>query len=551
MKKGKISFLTGLLSLFIFTCVFTGHGFAAFAQHDEAAETEEVCAEAPEAAEEPEAPDILQDGELRGDADSPEEEEGEIRVGQDGQYATLAEAFKSVAGAPGAYVFDIGTEHTEPKAIKLPKGEFSITIKGGSLKLKSPVITANCDLVIDTELCSLTRKAPSVKVAAGKQLLICREQASLSKISGTKTSILKLEADVTLDTLKSFASVDCGEAVLHVTKSVSAVGTLNGACRTDGSAKFADIGNALLYVQEAKAAKTVIEKVSGTLSVCVGAGEALAGGTHIFQYNGKQPLDPGKVKVLNKTAAGNELTAYQYGKQVKAEYAGSLTVFVGGESDSWIEMGEYPSFEKAFAVMTEAKSYWIYVNCDMKTEKITLPKTPEELTIHGSHGIKTLDLGKTKTLKAACNLRLIDLRPISGGAPVKVSSSGKIWLNLGNVELASVTTDNWLRLDGDVVVYGNVSTHGLYATKTDPELSFRTLTVKKGGMQDFSRPITLKVIDQNGEPVHLGYGQEVKAVKKYAGYFSDKQLRISVENISGAKLELRGTKLYAVSAGEG
>ena len=92
---------------------------------------------------------------------------------------------------------------------------------------------------------------------------------------------------------------------------------------------------------------------------------------------------------------------------------------------------------------------------------------------------------------------------------------------------------------------GKISVHGIYAVN-DAELSFQKLAVKKGGIRDFSKPVTLAVLDKNGKYVSYSAGDRVKAVSKFAGYFDDSLLLISEKNCAGAKLQQKENKLYIV-----
>ena len=470
-----------------------------------------------------------------------------IKSGANGEYATLADAFRAVSGTSDQYTFDIGDSHTENKALKLPKGNMSITVTGGVLNLKSANIAVNCDLTVDCMLSSLTKKNPAIKVADGKSLVISKEQKNLSTISGRKMSVLTAEVPVYADNVKNFASVKAES--LSVNKLFSGIGSLDGSVSIGTKADITDIGTAILYVNASNAPKTNISEISGMLGICYADGSIIDSGTHLFNYKGSRDISE-NVEIVNTDKSGNILTAYTYGTKVKAEFPETVYLFVweGGDKDKregeWKEQAYYPSLEKAFTAMKAGGIYRVELNTDTCIEKLVIPSGIEELDIVGMGGQNILDCGKIKNVKMQCNVTLRNISLVSGGKPVKLSS-GRYWIDIENVVLGGVSTSNWLRLDGDCTVDGNISVHGIYAVK-EAELRFQKLSVQKGGIMDFSKAVTLAVVDKNGNYVKYASGDRIKAVKKFAGYFDDTLILINDKNCPEAKIRQQGSKLFVV-----
>ena len=518
---------------------------------------------------------------------------GNIKVGPGGTYATLKDAFSAISKKPGEYTFDIGKELTELKALKLPKGNFSITITGGNLVLKSTSIAVNCDTVFDCNVEPLkANKKLKVKVAADKSVTFNKTPGTISTISGKKdSSSFTAKTAVTADNVKNFKNVTARSSstnMLTVNKVMSGIGELNGYVIVGTKATLGNIGNARLYLTEKSAKKTSITGVSTKLGIGYADGKAVASGTPLISYKGPSSVSVGEIVIL-KNENGKVFNGYVYGKTIKAEHPKAVEVSFmrRGEPEEhekedakkyyWQSIGYYHSIEEAFKAIDELsdkrntrRSFRVELAYDILAENVKMPEKTKYLYLYGAEGGSVLDMGKTKDLAADTKLTVRDLHLQAKGKDAGISASDNT-LTLEDVTAGRITTVSDLSISGTVNVTGNVNAGQLSSKSDSSTLSFVKLSVTGGGVTEDSSRLTLRVVNKKGVAVKYKEGAKIKAVTKFVQAESKKDVsgNSASENAGGTgdplsllslspencppdaskvqyKLELRSGKLYLV-----
>ena len=370
--------------------------------------------------------------------------------------------------AKDAYIIEIPATFTE-KSVALPKGNFSITLTGGTLTTGS--IAANCDTIINCAL-NPAGKAINIKVAANKTVNI-KKPGAFGTISGAKGSKLIVGADITVETVKAFDSVETSLNTITVTKALS----------------NAVIVNASLKYNSALAKKISIPAITGNLVITLEGNSK--SGVPIFTYSGTA-FDNSKVTILN-TDEGKLLEAFLYKKEVRAEIP-----------DLFLLNGENcPSWEFALTKMIDANTdYTVTLTGNTKITKFALPAKAKSLTINGADMI--LDLDKTKSITAKCNLTLNNIKLTAGGTPVAVKT-GKFDLTLNDANVGAVNAGK-LTVNGTVVADGAVSVTELNSILAGTHFTLQSLAITKNGITTGSESIMLKLINKTGATVKLTAG---------------------------------------------
>ncbi len=339
------------------------------------------------------------------------------------------------------------------KAVTIPKSDYTFRITGEKLTLGSTTITANSDLIIDCEVAAAKEgKTVSLKAAAGKTITINKENV-FGTISGAKGSKLVLGRSITVDTVKTFDSVDSGANMITLNKSMSG----------------AAIGTAFFSYTATTAKKVSVPAITGVFTVNIS--DIAVNGTKLFTYSGKDNLDRAKVEVFS-TLDGKNFEAFVYKKEVRAEIPDAMK----------LNGYDCPSWEYALLQMTEAKDYIITVKSVLEIDKMTMPKNVSSLTISGGDSVKTIDLKKGGTISAKYPIVLENIE-LTGAKAVNVKPSAKLTIN------------------GTVFVNGSVSATELASTKAGTHLTAQSLAVTKYGITAGSKPITLKIVDKYYQPV--------------------------------------------------
>ena len=344
--------------------------------------------------------------------------------------------------------------HTDisPAKFTLPTKAGSITIKSDSTKrtLTLPKLAAIApaydftleDLIVISEgaktfaingkknvtinSCSIA-PVPSVSAGAGSTLTIAGSRMDFLKLSGTKTTTLKIDYYTDANEVSTFGEVIIADSeTLSVSGKATAIDKLNGGtlrmlwADKKCSAAIKEVGTATLALDydEGTITNATVTSITGTLTLKLFKDFTdmvldIPSGTSILTAGGNDDIS-GKIVVVNKNAnpvAGDdELKAFQYKKEIRAEYAGMIKVSGGINR-------EFPNFETAIKAIDDNEaarkksglnptSYLITVKSEGMPEKITLPKTADTLNIVSSGTVRTINMVGTTSLTAKYNLTL-------------------------------------------------------------------------------------------------------------------------------------------------
>ena len=307
-------------------------------------------------------------------------------------FQNLDAAFAAVTDKTANYIIEINDD-LEIENLVIPKTANSITFTGdgritiANKKLAIPVNTTfDVFLAIDRYILGeeIHKIIPetTITVAAGKKLTVNKEWLyHIDTITGTKTSELVLNAGASFDDVKNFGTVTAVD--LSLWNNMSGIGNFSGNLTSKGGLKTITIdnisANSDIHIWNSNTKLTVNSIAeNAVLTLTVDEDAALASGTTVL-YS-KNNISP-NVKIANKTADGDELSAYYYTKtkSIKAEVGTALTLSYGNFEKS------YPNFELLFADITDnTVDYTITLNTDMFVEKLTFPKTAKSITINGA-----------------------------------------------------------------------------------------------------------------------------------------------------------------------
>ena len=181
---------------------------------------------------------------------------------------------------------------------------------------------------------------------------------------------------------------------------------------------FADMnGTSIKKLAKLTATKLDANKVTFTIKdKATNAVIALPTGTPIFtmtcteaQYN--EADSTSKIFFTNKTATDQTLNAYYYTREIRAEYAGALTLSINGGAGV-----NYPNFEKAFGACQSDKDNQIKLNENINTDKFVLPTnlgTNGSLTITGGDAQKTITLTGITSLSPKYTFKFDNINIVS------------------------------------------------------------------------------------------------------------------------------------------
>ncbi|MBO6230076.1 MAG: hypothetical protein J6O50_05870 [Ruminiclostridium sp.] len=309
-----------------------------------------------------------------------------------------------------------------------------------------------------------TATTVNISVGAGSDLTIEATSAKFGALTGTTTSDLYVRGSLTADKVTTFSTVGANSRIT-ITTSMTGVGKLYGnyggvilpATATATITTF-EGGNITLRAETdtngniTKLAKLTVTSFSNDSTFTVKDSTdyetiPVPSGTPIFTFNGTEAQFDAckdKITIANKTATddtGKILTPYYYNKEIRAEYAGTLTL-----NDK-----DYPNFEKAFAAVEANEVNIIYINEDINVPygKFTLPTNlgaKGSLKIEGKTGSETLTLNGVTSLSPRYSFDLfsVELVPLDryGKQLTSFTISGSKGVSLGNLTLDTATTVN-------------------------------------------------------------------------------------------------------------
>ena len=132
-----------------------------------------------------------------------------------------------------------------------------------------------------------------------------------------------------------------------------------------------------------------------------------------------------KITIENTTAASKTLNAFLYAKDIRAEYAGTLTLSDGTTSTN------YPNFELALKEMTDkTKDYVVTVNENTSTAKFVLPALAkaQSVTIKSENEAKTITLTNITAVSAKTPLTLENIK-LESTKPYTISTTYDLTLD--------------------------------------------------------------------------------------------------------------------------
>lgn len=327
-------------------------------------------------------------------------------------------------------------------------------------------------------------KPITISVAAGKTLDydVFPHYGSVT-VKGTKTSVLNINGFLTLSGISTFGEVNVADGVaVSVEGNVTAVTHFNGALwlkDTKYSAAITNFGKGTvrLYDFDGKNAKVTVSDIDedGELKVELvdpnTTDEITVNSGRTILYAGSSKNFTDRIIVVNKNASGQALNAYLYGKEIRAEYGGAVSLSANGGKEKF-----YPNLDLAIADMKEAASYTITLYDNIKVSKLTLPRTATDITFNGadkntvlSLDLTTLNIPVSTTFNV--NAAGVNAKPVAVTAAAKASLEingsfdnlgalrGTATSTLtvgGNITAASLATFKAVN-GGTITVTGNVS----------------------------------------------------------------------------------------------
>ncbi|MGN0603303.1 MAG: hypothetical protein ACI4I2_04930 [Oscillospiraceae bacterium] len=301
-------------------------------------------------------------------------------------------------------------QDAELSALSLPAATKAASIKfngDGALKLNMTSLSIPTNVTFDVPVMGTNTTALAISVAAGKTLTINGEGfRNIGTISGTATSVLNIKQFLTVGGIATFKEVNVADG-----KAVSVEGNVTGVTHFNGAlwlknpkytATITNIGTAeiVLYDIDGANAKVTISNIDENGSLNVKLVDSLF--NEIAVASGRTILWAGstvdftsKVTIANKTSTSQDLNAYLYGKEIKAEYGGAVTLYsLSGEN--WQEIRKYPNLDLAFKGMTDAtKDYKVTLNENVSAETLSFPTKAKSVYLDG------FDYGNSKKLTIA------------------------------------------------------------------------------------------------------------------------------------------------------
>ena len=303
-------------------------------------------------------------------------------------YPNLELALKAITDKDKDYEIILNDDITVSK-LTLPKTANSIVFSGsGSLKLNMTALAIPVNTSFFADIIGTNARPLAITVAAGKTLEISCGTENIGAVRGANTSALFVNKSNTFDSVASFGEVTVGnKAVLTVKGNVTAVKLLRGTIAFPNAKSTAAITTAedsavILTDNNGTAAKVTVSDVIGTLTVKFVDSDnkviSLQSGRSILIAGGKTDFTD-KITVENASTSGKTLNAFLYGKDIRAEYAGAITLSDGTDTKN------YPNLDLAVkAVNDVSKDYTFTLNENITVSKLTLPKTAKSITFDGS-----------------------------------------------------------------------------------------------------------------------------------------------------------------------
>ncbi len=390
-------------------------------------------------------------------------------------YPNLELALKAITDKDKDYEIILNDDITVSK-LTLPKTANSIVFSGsGSLKLNMTALAIPVNTSFSTDIIGTNAKPLAITVAAGKTLEISCGTENIGAVRGANTSALHVNKSNTFDSVASFGEVTvANKAVLTVKGNVTAVKLLRGTIAFPNAKSTAAITTAedsavILTDNNGTAAKVTVSGVIGTLTVKFVDSDnkviSLQSGRSILIAGGKTDFTD-KITVENASTSSKTLNAFLYGKDIRAEYAGAITLSDGTDTKN------YPNLDLAVkAVNDVSKDYTLTLNENITVSKLTLPKTAKSITFDGSSVLNLNMTALTLPVNTKFRTELVgkNAKPlaitVAAGKTLDLSSA----LNIGAIKgsKTSVLNINNYATIGGISTFGEVNVADKFAVSVE------------------------------------------------------------------------------------
>ncbi len=466
-------------------------------------------------------------------------------------FPNLDLALKSVTDPNKQYTISLN-EDAEVSKLTLPKTADTIVFNGsGTLKLNMTALSIPVNTSFYIDVIGTNAKPLAITVTAGKTLLIGRDAANIGAVKGTNTSKLYVLRNNIVDSIATFGRITVGnDAVLTVKGNVTALSLLRGSIALPNVKSAAVITKAegagvILTDVDGKNAKVTLTDVVDEITVCLVDSSnniiKLQNGRSILTAGGKTDFT-GKVTVKNLSTSDKQLNAFLYGKDIRAEYAGAITL------DDGTDTKNYPNLDLAFkAVNDVSKDYTLTLNEDITVSKLTVPKTAKSITFDGADlnlNMTALTLPVDTTFKTV--LYGVNAKPlaITVAAGKKLDLSKAFKVTVKGTKTSVLNINDYARLNG-IATFGEVNVADRTAVSVDGNVTAVT---------HFNGDLYLKNPKYTANITNFGTGKVVlyeidgKIAKLTVGNIDDNgKLRMEIIDNYSSTLPLAGgrTLLYA------
>ncbi len=446
----------------------------------------------------------------------------------------------------------------------------SITFTGGVFDIGNTALTIPYSVTFANKAVFFTAvdtkgaAAAAVKVSANAVLNFAQTTYNseewtpvrVKSITGTNTSSLILNQFTSLMAadVKTFGTVNANGS-LNIEKTMSAISNFSGILYLHNASAVITINNISgdskigSNIASSKADKITVNAIdpTATLTMVVNGGEALPGGTTIL-YAPKDITE--NITITNVTEDGKKLDPFYYKKtkEIKAEYAGAITV------DNGTEEKNFPNIDLALEWVTDSsKDYTITFNEENVTiDNLVLPKTAKSCTIKGDNitlGNKTLNIpvyttiiadlnAENTNIKVAANTmldlfgleiyewdyRTNNVKSITGTKTSVLSVTGLTIGDIKTFELVGLkcrVTGNMSGIScmtGDIEIQNNTGKNKIVIEKVTGDTTFKYLTgYDSTGAKNLAMPnVTVNAVE-DGSTITIGeyelnYDTDVKTV---------------------------------------
>lgn len=492
-----------------------------------------------------------------------------------GKFATLEQTFKAITDPEATYTIYLGENFTLSK-LTIPSKAHRIIIGGtGTLELDMTSLNIPVNMDFNTAVSGVNAKPLDIKLGAGKTLRINAAAKNIGTITGTKTSKLRIKENIELSGISTLGEVYVyAGIVVSVTGNISAVTNFTGNLKLPNASSVVNITNTksvsiALTDTNGSAAKVTVTNVNGYLILRFND----ANGEIVPLENGRTILTAGStaelggiIHILNESTSGKTLTAYRYGKDIKAEYGGAVELKIGSDDSS-----NYPNLDAALKQITDpTKNYTITLNEDVYADKLVFPTKAKSITIVGTGNLYLnmaslnipvdmyigVDLNGTNAKPLAVKVAAGKILGIVSGSKnigvISGTKTSEFYVDNTDIEAAGISTFNKVGVSsGKITVTGNVagvttlegtlalpnarSTAAITNIETGAlKLTDTNGTAAKVTVSNVTKKLTISIVDAEGNLIPIESGRTVLT----AGSTADFTEKVAIENSSKSGLKL-------------